>query len=124
MSDERLVRLRPRDLAKVWGTAFGQLVDLWRAGLISLLEAGSGEREIPGGHCNEIAVRQVGGRTPRLIARNLIGESFGRPLDGRAVTFTEKGPGGSGLVLVDCCIDEARCRHAQGDLYRGEVVDE
>jgi hypothetical protein len=124
MSDEELVRLRPRDLAIVWGTAFGQLADLWIALMTALLEAGSGEREVPDGRCNEIAVRQVGGRTPRLTVQNLIGESFGKRLDGQVVTFRETGPGGPGFVLVDCCIDEARCGHAQGDIYRGEVVDE
>lgn len=124
MSDEELVRLRPHDLAIVWGTAFGQLADLWVALMTTLLEVGSGEREVPDGRCNEIAVRQVGGRTPRLIVQNLIGESFGQQLDGHVVTFRETGPGSPGFVLVDCCIDEALCGHAQGDIYRGELVDE
>jgi hypothetical protein len=125
MSDEELVRLRPRDLATVWAAAFGQLVDLWRSGMMALLEAGSGEdRTIISDECNLISVRRVGGGVPRLIARNLVGQSFGRPLDGRVVTFTEKGPGGPGQMLVDCCVDESRAQQVQGDIYRGEVVDE
>jgi len=124
MRDEELVRLRPRDLAMVWGTAFGQLVDLWRAGWTALLEASSGEGYFLGDQCNTIAVRAVGGRAPRLVARNLIGESFGKSLDAQCVTFTEKGSGGPGLVLVDCCVDESVGQPIQGDIYRGEVVDE
>ena len=124
MLDEELVRLRPRDLAAVWGTAFGQVIDLWRAAWTALLEAGSGEAHILGDQCNQIAVPAVGGRAPRLIARNLVGESFGRSLGGHCVRFTEKGPGGPGVVLVDCCVDESRDQPIQGDIYRGEVVDE
>jgi hypothetical protein len=125
MSDEELVRLRPRDLAAVWGTAFGQLVDLWRSGLMALLEIGSGEdRTIVSDHCNQISVRLVGGGVPRLKAQNLVGQSFGRQLDGGVVTFREVGPGDPGLVLVDCCIDESLGQQIQGDIYRGEVVDE
>lgn len=125
MSDEELVRLRPRDLAVVWGTAFGQLVDLWRAWIMALLETGSGEdRTVIGDECNRISVRRAGGGMPSLTARNLVGQSFGRPLDGRVVTFAEVGPDGTGRVLVDCCIDESRAKQIQGDIYRGEVVDE
>jgi hypothetical protein len=123
MSHEGPAGLRPRDLAAVWGTALGQVADLWRAGLVSLLEA-MGGGNVTSGHCNEIKVRAVAGRAPRLVARNLVGESFGRPLDGQVVTFTEKGPGGPGFVLVDCCVDESRAQQIQGDVYRGEVVDE
>jgi len=125
MRDEELVRLRPRDLATVWGTAFGQLFDLWKSALMALLEAGSGEdRTIVSDECNRLSVQRVGGTVPRLIARNLVGQSFGRTLDGRVVTFTEKTPSGPGHALVDCCVDESHGEPIQGDIYRGEVVDE
>jgi len=125
MSDEELVRLRPRDLAAVWGTAFGQLARLWRSGLMAVLEIGSGEdRTILSDECNRITVQRVGGRVPHLIARNLVGQSFGRPLDGGVVTFHVAGSGGPGAVLVDCCVDESLSQGIQGDIYRGEVVDE
>jgi hypothetical protein len=125
MSDEELVRLRPRDLAAVWGTAFGQLAQLWRSGLMALLEIGSGEDgAILSDECNRISVRRVGGRVPHLTARRLVGQSFGRPLDGGVVTFSVAGPGGPGAVLVDCCVDESLGQGIQGDIYRGEVVDE
>jgi len=124
MSDEELARLRPSDLATVWGTAFVQMFDIWRAALIALLEGGSAERPGLGDHTNQLSVPAVGGRAPRLLARTLVGESFGRLLDGSAVTFTERGPGGPGLVLVDCSVDESRAHPCMGDIYRGEVVDE
>jgi len=125
MSDEELVRLRPRDLAAVWGTAFGQLAQLWRSGLMALLEIGSGEDgAILSDECNRVSVRRVGGRVPHLTARRLVGQSFGRPLDGGVVTFSVAGPGGPGAVLVDCCVDESLGQGIQGDIYRGEVVDE
>jgi hypothetical protein len=124
MRDQELIRLRPRDLATVWGTAFGQVIDLWRTALTALLEAGSGEAHILGDHCNQLAVRAVGGRPPSLVARNLVGESFGKSLGGHCVRFTEKISGDPGVVLVDCCVDESRGQPIQGDIYRGEVVDE
>jgi hypothetical protein len=125
MSDDERVRLRPRQLAVVWGTAFGQLIDLWRTWLTALMEVGSGEdRTIRTDECNRITVPSVGGRVPKLTVRNLVGVSFGNQLDGRIVTFTEQGSGGPGLLLVDCCIDESRAQDIQGDLYEGEVVDE
>ena len=46
MAENDLVRVRPRDLAKVWGTAFGQIVDLWRTSLMALMELGSGEQKL------------------------------------------------------------------------------
>jgi hypothetical protein len=125
MSDEERVRLRPRHLAVVWGTAFGQVVDLWRTWLTNLMEVGSGEdKTIPTDECNRITVPSVGGVMPKLTTRNLVGVSFGNQLDGRVVTFTEQGPAGPGLVLVDCCIDESSAQDIQGDVYEGEVVDE
>jgi hypothetical protein len=124
MSDEELARMRPGDLATVWGRAFAQLLDLWRAWLIALLEGGSAERPGLGDQTNRLRVPTVGGRTPRLLARTLVGESFGRLLDGSVVTFAEWGPGDPGFVLVDCWVDESRAHPCMGDIYRGDVVDE
>jgi hypothetical protein len=125
MSNEELIRLRPRDLAAVWGTAFGQVVDLWRAWLTALMEAGSAEDPaLIGDHRVELRVRATDGRMPRLAARNLVGETFGGRLDPSLVTFTDKGPAGPGMVLVECGVDDTRTRSIKGDLYRGEVVDE
>lgn len=125
MSNEELIRLRPRDLAAVWGTAFGQMVDLSRAWLQALMEVGSAEDPaLIGDHRVELRVRATDGRMPRLAARNLVGETFGESLDPSLVTFTHKGPAEPGLVLVECGVDEARAGSIRGDLYRGEVVDE
>jgi hypothetical protein len=125
MSDEERIRLRPRDLAAVWGTGFGQVVDLWRAWLTALLEAGSAEDPaLVGDHRVELLVRAPGGRRPRLLARNLVGETFGRPLDGSLVAFTDQGPAGPDLVRVMCAVDEARDLSIKGDRYQGMVVDE
>ena len=116
--------LQPHNLAAVWGTALGQVVDIWRAGSLVLLKLGSAGPDVTSNHCNEIRVRRVGGRVPRLAARNLVGESFGRRLDGQVVRFTEKDSGDPAVALIDCCIDESRGQPIQGDIYRGEVVDE
>jgi hypothetical protein len=125
MSDEELVKLRPRDLAAVWGSAFGQMVDLWRAWLTAAMEAGSAEDPtLVGDHEVELLVPAPGGRLPNLRARNLVGETFGRPLDESLVTFAAKGPAGPDLVRVVCAVDEARGRSIRGDRYHGEVVDE
>jgi hypothetical protein len=125
MSNEELIRLRPRDLAAVWGTAFGQMVDLSRAWLNVLMEAGSAEDPaLVGDHRVELRVRATDGRMPRLAARNLVGETFRRSLDPSLVTFTDRGPAGPDLVLVECGVDESRASSIKGDLYHGEVVDE
>jgi hypothetical protein len=125
MSDEQLVRLRPRDLAAVWGTAFGQTIDLWRAWLTAMMEAGSAEDPtLVGDHQVELLVPAPGGRLPNLRARNLVGETFGRPLDGSLVTFAAKGLAGPDRIRVVCAVDEARGRSIKGDRYLGEVVDE
>jgi hypothetical protein len=125
MSDEELVRLRPRDLAAVWGTAFGQMVDLWRAWLTAMMEAGSAEDPaLVGEHRVELLVPAPGARLPDLSARNLVGETFGQRLDGSLVTFADRGPAGPDLVRVVCAVDEARGRSIKGDRYHGEVVDE
>jgi hypothetical protein len=125
MSNEELIRLRPRDLAAVWGTAFGQMIDLSRAWLNAMMEAGSAEDPaLIGDHRVELRVRATDGRMPRLAARNLVGETFREPLDPSLVTFTDKGPAGPDLVMVECGVDETRAGSIRGDLYRGEVVDE
>jgi hypothetical protein len=125
MSDEELIRLRPRDLAAVWGTAFGQVVDLWRAWLTAMMEAGSAEDPaLVGDHRVELQVPAPGGRRPDLSARNLVGETFGQPLDGSLVTFDDKGLAGPDVVRVVCAVDEAGGRSIKGDRYHGEVVDE
>jgi hypothetical protein len=122
MAKNDLVRLRPRDVAKVWGTAFGQLIDLWIAAQTALTELGSGEQPIDPNPSDRFRVSSVDGRMPRLIARDLVGESFHKPLDGRAVIFTQTGSG-QGFVEVECSVDETFQR-ITGDIYGGEVVNE
>jgi hypothetical protein len=131
MSDDELVRLRPRDLAVVWGRALGQLIELWRMGLRAPLELGSAEDESINnaidGVCNQITVQAVDGQVPALFAQDLVGLNFGETLDSQCVTFTPAGPvapGFSGAVLVDCCVDEACLGQVTGDTYQGQVVDE
>jgi hypothetical protein len=129
MAENDLVRLRPIDVAKVWGTAFGQYIDLWRTALMALIELGSGEQPIPSGHVNRFSVRSADGRVPRLRARNLVGETFHQQLDGQAVVFTQEGSG-PGSVTVECSINEAYqptrggTYYIQGDTYTGQVVNE
>ena len=128
MAENDLVRLRPRDVAKVWGTAFGQLIDLWRTALTAVAELGSGEQPIPGVQSDQFSVPSADGRMPRLTVRNLVGETFRRPLDGQAVKFTQKSSG-PGPITVEYSIDE-RFRpsrgdtYIEGDIYTGQVVDE
>jgi hypothetical protein len=124
MRSEAPLGLRPSDLAAVWGTALGQLVDIWRTGSLALLKLGSVERSIPSSHCNEIRVRRVDGRVPRLLVQNLVGESFGKRLGREVVTFAERDSGDPDVALIECCIDESGSQPIQGDIYRGEVVDE
>lgn len=125
MADEEYVRLRPRDLATVWGTAFGQLIDLARTTWVAILEAGAGEENIQGGHCNPIIVPLSVGRPPRLAAPNLVGESFGKSLPSQSVKFTDGGSAADpGRIMVNCCVDESQGQPIQGDIYRGDVVDD
>ena len=121
MAENDLVRLRPIDVAKVWGTALGQIVDLWRTALTAVIELGSGEQPIPSGQSNRFSVPSADGRMPRLTARNLVGETFHQRLGGQAVVFTHKG-GGPGSVMVECSIDE-KFQPIQGDIYTGQVVN-
>ena len=128
MAENDLVRLRPSDLAKVWGTAFGQLIDLWRTALTAVAELGSGEQTIPGVQSDQFSLPSADGRMQRLTVRNLVGETFRRPLDGQAVKFTQKSSG-PGPITVEYSIDE-RFRpsrgdtYIEGDIYTGQVVDE
>jgi hypothetical protein len=121
MAENDLVRLRPIDVAKVWGTALGQIVDLWRTALTAVIELGSGEQPLPSGQSNQFSVPSADGRMPRLTARNLVGETFHQRLDGQAVVFTQKGSG-PGSVTVECSIDE-KFQPIQGDIYTGQVVN-
>ena len=128
MAENDLVRLRPIHVAKVWGTALGQLIDLWRTSLTALMELGSGEQPIPGDQSNQISVPLVDGWIPRLTARNVVGETFHQRLDGRAVDFKERARD-SGSVTVECSINEAfrpsrGGTYIQGDTYTGQVVNE
>ena len=128
MAENDLVRLRPRDVAKVWGTAFGQLIDLWRTALMAVAELGSGEQPIPGVQSGQFSVQSADGRMPRLTVRNLVGETFRRPLDGQAVKFTQKSSG-PGPITVEYSFDEEfqpsrGDTYIEGDIYTGQVVDE
>jgi hypothetical protein len=128
MAENDLVRLRPSDLAKVWGTAFGQLIDLWRTTLTAVAELGSGEQPIAGIQSDQFSVPSTDGRMPRLTVRNLVGETFRRPLDGQAVKFTQKSSG-PGPITVEYSINEEfrpslGATYIEGDIYTGQVVDE
>jgi hypothetical protein len=122
MAENDLVRLRPRDVAKVWGSALGQLIDLWQAAMMAVMELGSGEQPIPSGRSNQFRVPSADGQMPHLTAQNLVGEAFHQQLDGRAVVFTQQGSG-PGSVTVECSINEA-FQPIQGDIYCGQVVNE
>ena len=129
MAENDLVRLRPIHVAKVWGTALGQLIDLWRTALTALMELGSGEQPLPSGQFNRFSVRSADGRMPGLTARNVVGETFHQRLDGRAVVFIQK-DSGPGSITVECTINEGfrpsrgGTSYIQGDTYTGQVVNE
>jgi hypothetical protein len=121
MADKDLTGHRPIDLAKVWGTAVGQFIDLWRTSLMALVELGSGEQAISAGQSARFRVPSANGHMPRLTARNLVGETYHKPLDGGLVIFTEISSD-PGYVTVECSVDETRQR-ITGDTYVGQVVD-
>jgi hypothetical protein len=124
MSDEELIRPRPRDLAAVWGKAFGQVTELWRLWAASMLEAGSAEDpNLVGDERVELRARAAGGRTPDLVARNFVGETFGEGLDASLVRFDPKPSADPGVTVFDCYVDESTGRRIRGDIYVGEVVD-
>jgi hypothetical protein len=122
MAENDLVRLKPIDVAKVWGTALGQLIDFWRTALTAVAELGSGEQPIPSDQSCQFIVRSADGQMPRLTARDVVGETFHQRLGSRVVIFTEKDRG-PGSVTVECSIDES-LQPIQGDTYRGKVVNE
>lgn len=125
MSDRELVRLRPADLAGVWGKAVGQVIDLWRDLLLSLAELGAAEDPtLVGDQLARFEVPTAGGRRPRLSVGELVGETFGEVLDGRLVRFQVAGPGGPGVVVVECRVEQPAGQHITGDRYVGDVVDE
>ncbi len=121
MTDKDLTGHRPIDLAKVWGTAVGQFIDLWRTSLMALMELGSGEQAISAGQSARFRVPSANGHMPRLTARNMVGETYHKPLDGGLVIFTEISSD-PGYVTVECSVDETRQR-ITGDTYVGQVVD-
>jgi hypothetical protein len=121
MAENDLVRLRPRDLAKVWGTAFGQIVDLWRTSLMALMELGSGEQAISVGQSARFTVPSANGQMPSLTARNMVGETYRKQLDGDLVNFTEISRDRTS-VTVECSVDETQ-QQIEGDVYVGQVVD-
>jgi hypothetical protein len=122
MAENDLVRLRPADVAKVWSTAFGQIVDLWRKSLTALMELGSGEQDISAGQSTQFTLQVAGRRLPRLTARNMVGITYGEQLDSQLVIITEV-ISGPDLVTVECSVNEMQ-QHIKGDIYVGEVVDE
>jgi hypothetical protein len=121
MADKDLTGHRPIDLAKVWGTAVGQFIDLWRTSLMALMELGSGEQAISAGQSARFRVPSADGHMPRLTARNMVGETYHKPLDGALVIFTEISSE-PGYVTVECSVDETRQR-ITGDTYVGQIVD-
>jgi hypothetical protein len=121
MADRDLTGHRPIDLAKVWGTAVGQFIDLSRTSLMALMGLGSGEQAISAGQSARFRVPSADGHMPRLTARNMVGETYHKPLDGGLVIFTEISSD-PGYVTVECSVDETRQR-ITGDTYVGQVVD-
>jgi hypothetical protein len=122
MAEKELVRLRPIDVARVWGTAFGQIVDLWRTSLMGLMELGSGEQAISAGQSARFRVPSATGQMPRLTARNMVGETYREPLDGALVIFTEISSE-PGYITVECWVNETR-EPIRSDTYVGQVVNQ
>ena len=123
MVEEEFARLRPRDLAAVWGTAVGQLTDLVRAVWTALLEAGSGERRVSGDQVDVVVVPTEGGAVPDLVVGRLTGESWGQVIDGGLVVFSAGDLLADGRVRFECHVDEVAGQPIVGDIYRGQVVD-
>lgn len=125
MADEEFARLRPRDLATVWGTALGQIADLWRSAYSTFLEFGSAERPISGGESAEVILAPRGsGRPPQLAVRQMVGESWGDVLPGSRVLIQPKAPLPDGRLVFECTVQEDLGAPTRGDIYRGDVVDE
>lgn len=120
---EELVQLRPADLARVWGRAFGQVVDLWRTSVMSLMELGSSEQAISAGQSARFRVRSANGHVPHLTARHMVGETYGQELDGGLVLFTGVSSDPGGHVTVECSVNQTLVP-ILGDTYVGQVVDQ
>jgi len=127
MGDEKFAEIRPRDLAVVWGRAFGQLVDLWTSGYKSLIETGSGENPAIGDEGGRFVSSAVSSAASGLEARNMKGDSFGEVLPDGAVTVHEIGPAGPphgpDAMLMNCKVNESLVWPRPGDIYRGQVFD-
>ena len=121
MAEDDLVRLRPADLARVWSTAFGQVIDVWRKSLTALEELGSGEQDISTGQSIQFPLQWTGGGLPHLTARNMVGVTYGDQLDSQLVIITEV-ISGPDLITVNCTVNEMQ-QHIRGDTYVGELVD-
>jgi hypothetical protein len=118
----------PDEVAKVWGTALVQLVNLWRTAATAGMALGSGEQPVV--QSNQSGVPSADGRMPHLRVRNLVGETFHKQLDPQAVVFKQIGSG-PGSVTVESSIDptfqpvkDGNFQPITGDTYTGEVVDE
>jgi hypothetical protein len=123
MSNEKLVEIKPIDLAVVWGTAFGQIADLYKSGWTAMLEAGNAESSIFGDSSSTVVAHIVNGAAPALKAQSMKGESFGEKLNGNAVIFAPRKPE-NGEIVIDCKVNESLVQPpVTGDIYRGEVVD-
>jgi hypothetical protein len=123
MTEKELVRLRPVDVAKVWGKAFGQIVDLWQTSLMALMELSSGEQAISAGQSARFRVPSANGQMPRLTARNMVGETYHQTLDGGLVIFTQISSDPGGYVTVECSVNET-LKPILSDTYVGQVVND
>jgi hypothetical protein len=122
MPDKELVRIRPIDLARVWGTAFGQIVDMWLTSVTGLMELGSGEQAISAGQSAQFRVRSASGQMPRLTAGDMVGETYHERLNGSLVTFNKISSDPDG-VTVECSVNDTLAK-IRGDTYVGQVFDQ
>jgi hypothetical protein len=122
MGDEHKVAFRPRDLAIVWGTAFGQLSRIWTASIRALLEYGSAEAAIHGQLSDHVDVPATGGGAGSLRVGKMVGETFGETLRHQAVKVSGQKPIGHDLIRVYFRVDEALAHPVTGDIYRGSVL--
>lgn len=121
---EELFRLRPYDLAGVWGKAVGQIAGLWVDLFTSLAELGAAEDPtLVGDHVARFQVPAASGQEPLSIPR-LVGETHRAVVDGRLVDVRVVGPGDPGMILVECRVLEVAGRKVRGDLYVGDLVNE
>jgi hypothetical protein len=124
-NNEELVRLRPYDLAGIWGKAFGQIAELWVDLLTSLMELGAAEDPaLVGDHVVQLQVPAASGLVPQLSVKQLVGETHQGVIDGSVVKLYPAPGGDTGTVLFDCRVEEVAGRKIRGDRYVGDVVDE